>query len=422
MASIASACAERAAVRRPRLEVADVFAAHVAAFLRDHPVSPAQRQVIAAILACRTAVLGGHLDACDTCGHTEVSYNSCRNRHCPKCQVLSQTRWIAQRQERVLEVPHFHVVFTLPAELRPLCRANQGPLYDLLFEAAAQSLLALGHDPRHLGAQLGITQVLHTWARDLSYHPHVHCIVTGGGLSFDGTRWVPKDGRFLFPLRPLSQVFRGKFLQALRARLDRGGLLFSGRAAPLAHGPALEVLLQQLYQKDWVVYAKRAFGGAGQVFAYLGRYTHRVGLSNHRLLRLDSESVCFKTRAHKTATLSGVEFIRRFLLHVLPRGFVKIRHCGLLSSSGVKTRLPLARALLLASRPAAPAAPAPSLASSPPSPTDLQPAPGSASGVDVTPCPVCQQGHMLRRLLLTPCRRAHRPMVSAPSPAPCDSS
>jgi hypothetical protein len=425
-----SGCARDEAVLRPRLEVADIFRAHAADYLRAHPATRVQHKTIDAILQCRTAALGGHVDECDRCGFTRVSYNSCRNRHCPKCQALAQADWLERRKERILPVPHFHVVFTLPAELRPLALRNPGPLYDLLFQAAARSLLAFGHDPRHLGAELGITAVLHTWTRDLRYHPHLHCIVTGGGLSQDGTRWVHKGDRFLFPVRALAQVFRGKLLAGLRALYQRGALDLAGSCAALREVPAWEVLCKQLAQKNWVVYAKRPFGGAAQVYAYLGRYTHRVGLSNQRLLSLGPEAVRFKTKHGKSCTLAPLEFMRRFLLHVLPTGFVKLRHFGLLSSTGVRTRLPLAQQRLktpTASSPSsAPAkAPAPAAAASASSlgsPASTSPLPRKASfrdklkaltGIDLDACPRCRGGRMLHRLTVG----LRRPMTSPRGPA-----
>ena len=457
-------CDPEPASPRPKLEVADIFGAHAADYLKAHPVSVDQRKVIEAILACRTAALGGHLDVCDACGYAQVSYNSCRNRHCPKCQGLAQADWLNQRKERILPVPHFHVVFTLPAELRPLARLNPAPLYDLLFQAAARTLISFGCDPKHLGAQIGITAVLHTWSRDLLYHPHVHCIVTGGGLSGDGTRWVHKDDRFLFPVRPMAQVFRGKFLKGLSDLLSRGALVLGGDCAQLSEAPAWEVLLNELWNKSWVVYAKRPFGGAERVYSYLGRYTHRVGLSNRRLLWIGPDQVCFKTKLGQTCTVSPMEFIRRFLLHVLPPGLVKIRHFGLLSATGVRTRLPLAQRLLApapsavapvsastapptpapvptsaavptSASPAAAAAPwppVPSTAAPPwvpapsapltvswPAEADYRDKLKALTGIDLRVCPRCHKGRMLRCLQVGPSastrsRSWGRPVPAAP--------
>jgi hypothetical protein len=328
---------------RPRFEVADIVRDHGEAYLRRHPVTADQRRVLRDIASCRTAVLGGHVDVCAACGFERPSYNSCRNRHCPKCQSLSQAKWIAERQARVLPTHYFHVVFTLPAELRALALCNRDRVFDLLFQCAAQALLTLGHDPKRLGALIGITAVLHTWSRDLGFHPHLHCIVTGGGLSLDGTRWVEGRRGYLFPVRVLGKLFRGKMLDALRDAYDAGELVLEGGAAALHDVVAFADMIDALYKKAWVVYAKPPFGGAAQVIAYLGRYTHRVGLSNHRLLGMDERGVRFRTRGDKTVTLSADEFLRRFLLHVLPKGFVKIRHYGLMAASHATTTLEVAR-------------------------------------------------------------------------------
>ncbi len=335
-------------------EVADIFRAHGAAYLAAHRPSGTQRKAFAAITACRTAALGGHLDVCADCDASRPSYNSCRNRHCPKCQSLAQARWIAARKERVLPVHHFHVVFTLPGSLRPLARRNAARIYDLLFAAASSTLLTLGQDPDRLGGLLGVTGVLHSWTRELTFHPHLHCIVTGGGLSPDGTRWLATRRKHLFPVRVLGALFRGKFMD---------GLITAHRERPFDLPSDLEdprdftAWKDHLYREDWVVYAKQPFGGAEQVFAYLGRYTHRVGLSNQRIRAADDHGVTFVTKGDKTVTLEPVEFIRRFLLHVLPHRFVKIRHYGLLASGNVDGKLALARHLL-----DAPAASAPSSA------------------------------------------------------------
>jgi hypothetical protein len=342
-------------------------------------LTPDQLKVMRAIEACRTEVLGGHLDVCEGCGYSRPSYNSCRDRHCPKCQSLAQARWIEERMERLLPVPYFHVVFTLPASLRPLARRNQRTVYKLLFEAATKTLLTLGNDDERLGAQLGITAVLHTWTRELEFHPHLHCIVTGGGLTQDGTAWISARRKYLFPVKVLSRLFRGLFLE---------GLVQAHRSGDLrTDGGDLRAVLDPLYQTEWVVYAKRPFGGPEQVFKYLGRYTHRVGISNQRLLSIDERGVCFATKNGRTLTLPPQEFIRRFLLHVLPPGFVKVRHYGLLAPGNVPTRLAAARRLL-------PAVPSPT-------PTvsidegaledqnDWQQRLLRLAGIDLTRCPRC---------------------------------
>jgi hypothetical protein len=351
---------------RPRLEVADIFRAAVPAFRDRYVPTREQLKVIAAIQQCRTASLGGHLDVCSKCGHERPSYNSCRNRHCPKCQCLTQARWIARRQERVIPTKYFHVVFTLPEPLRALARADPVAIYNLLFESATRTLLDFGRSRLH--AQIGVTAVLHTWTRDLRLHPHVHCIVTAGGLSDDG-QWVPARSRFLFSVKAMSKVFRGKFVDGLATLL--------GDSSQFAE------LKPRLYDREWVVYAKQPFGGPAQVFQYLGRYTHRVGLSNHRLVNFDGHQVCFRTKHGKTCTIDGIEFVRRFLLHVLPPGFVKIRHYGLVAAANVRSKLETARRCLLASdddhQPAASPEP-------PPSWRELLRA---LTGIDLFVCPAC---------------------------------
>lgn len=321
---------------RPALEVADVFRAHGGTYRLGHSLTGDQVKVMRAIETCRTAVLGGHVDLCLDCGAKTPSYNSCRNRHCPKCQGLEQAEWIDARKKRTLPVHHFHVVFTLPAELRLLAMAHQEVIYAILFREAGRTLLELGET--HLDATLGVTEVLHTWTRTLSYHPHVHCIVTGGGLALDGKRWVKTSKKYLFPVKVLSKLFRGKFLAALKQAQVAGELQISDRDFAMLTGP--------LYKKDWVTYAKRPFGSAEHVFEYLGRYTHRVGISNQRLLGLDEQGVRFLTKDGQTECLSPEEFIRRFLQHVLPYGFVKIRHYGLFAPANVKTKLEVALRLL----------------------------------------------------------------------------
>ena len=349
---------------------------------------------------CRTSALGGHVDACDRCGHVRISYNSCRDRHCPKCQCLKKAEWLEARRERLLPVPYFHVVFTLPPDLRPLALRNKRVVFDLLFAAASQTLQALAADPKHLGAQLGFTAILHTWGQNLQFHPHLHCVVTGGGLSADGGRWVPCRPGFFLPVRVLRKLFRGKFLHGLKRAYDEDGLDLKGTTAELADPQRWRALLQQLYRRDWVVYAKPPFGGPEHVYRYLGRYTHRVAIANHRLLSLEDGAVRFqvKDRAdggkRKVMTLSAVEFLRRFLLHVLPRGFVRIRHFGLLAGRNVHTKLARAQDLLNAKVPELVEAPPPSVSESPiPWWERLL----ALTGVDVFLCPRCAVGRMLRQ-------------------------
>lgn len=333
---------------RPAFEVADVFRAHGEAYRQSHVLSDDQRKVMRDIEVCRTEALGGHLDVCPACDcdFSRPSYNSCRNRHCPKCQSLNQARWIERRIEHILPVHYFHVVFTLPAELRPLVRANRAALFSLLFRAASRTLLDLGDDPERLGGRLGITAVLHTWSRVLLFHPHLHCIVTGGGLAPSGDEWLPVSRRYLFPVEVLGKLFRGKFLDGLRSLHESGQLDFVGGAAKLADPDAFARLLDRLYTTGWLVYVKRPFAGPEQVFRYLGRYTHRVAISNQRIQLIDDAGVRFATKDGRSITLSHHAFIRRFLEHVLPSGFTKIRHFGLHASGNVNTKLAQARALL----------------------------------------------------------------------------
>jgi len=386
-------CAARGSHRpsapRPALDVADIVRAHGAAYRREHALSLDQRAVLRAIATCRTPVLGGHLDVCDTCGHTRPAYNSCRNRHCPKCQALAAARWIDARMARLLPTLYFHVVFTLPAALRGLVLHNRRRLFALLFAAASQTLLTLGRDRRRLGATLGITAVLHTWTRDLQFHPHVHCLVTGGGLAVDRPRWIAARPRHLLPVTVLSRLFRGKFLAALARARERGELQFPGAIADLADAGTFGALLDQLYHQEWVVHAKRPFGGPTQVFHYLGRYTHRVGLSNHRLESITPDAVRFATKDGRSVTVSPREFLRRFLLHVLPAGFVKIRHFGLFGARQVPTALAHARRLLAGAGPP----------TTTPQPTDWRTLLRRLTGVDLARCPRCAHGTMLRHPL-----------------------
>lgn len=368
--------------------MADVLRRFGEAYRREYALTPEQEQVFRDLLACRTELLGGHLDVCDRCGYTAPSFNSCANRHCPKCQSYEQAKWVTGRMQRILPVPYFHVVFTVPHALNGLARGNQRAFYSLLFQAASRTLLDLSADPDRLGAQPGATAVLHTWRRDLGYHPHVHCIVTGGGLALDGSSWVrPRyDGNFLFPVKVLSRLFRGKFL-ALLDRAVKDSRICLGGTDPSLESQAFAQLKDQLYRKEWVVYAKRPFAGPEQVFRYLGLYTHRVGISNHRLLRMDAESVTFATKDGGTVTVSGVEFLRRFFLHVLPKGFVKIRHYGLHAPGNATTRLEHARELLRqegleAARPEVPDSWAELVE--------------KLIGSDPTRCPACKEGTLVR--------------------------
>jgi hypothetical protein len=341
------------------VEVADVLHAQGQHFVEQHPwLSVQQRTVLRALGRCRTAALGGHLDQCDACGHRALSYNSCRNRHCPKCQAQARERWLIARERELLDVPYVHVVFTLPHTLLPLCRRNAALVYTLLFQASAATLLEVAEAPRHLGAEIGVLSILHTWGQTLVRHPHVHCVVPAGGLSRDHRQWIrPKYADFFLPVKVLSRVFRGKFVEGLRDAYARGQLDLAGATAMLREPAQWHTFVDGLFHTDWVVYAKPAFGGASAVLRYLGRYTHRVAISNHRLIAFDGERVTFRWKdyAHgdqwRTMTLTALEFLRRFVQHVLPRGFVRIRQYGYLASACRTARLTLARALL-AQRPA----------------------------------------------------------------------
>jgi Putative transposase/Transposase zinc-binding domain len=341
-------------VSRPAVEVADVLHAQGQAFLDQHPrLSVQQRTVLRALTRCRTAALGGHVDQCGACGHRALSYNSCRNRHCPKCQAQARERWLAARERELLEVPYVHVVFTLPHTLHALCRRNASLLYHLLFRASAATLLEVAADPKHLGAAIGFLSILHTWGQTLVRHPHVHCVVPAGGVSPDDDRWVhPRYAGFFLPVKVLSRVFRAKFVAGLRRAYVRGELDLSGATAALRDPVHWHAFVNALFRTDWVVYAKPAFGGPAAVLRYLGRYTHRVAISNHRLMAFDGERVTFhwKDYTHesqrRTMTLTAMEFLRRFVQHVLPRGFVRIRQFGYLANTCRTARLTLARRLL----------------------------------------------------------------------------
>ena len=387
-------CSAPSGQARPRLEVADIFRATVAAFRERYVPTRDQVKVLSAIMLCRTATLGGHLDVCKQCGHETPAYNSCRNRHCPKCQSLVQARWLEQRRQRLIPTKYFHVVFTLPQELRALARKNPKKMYDLLLASAARTLLDFGRS--RLQAELGVTSVLHTWTRDLRFHPHSHCIVTAGGLDDDG-HWVPARSRFLFPVKAMSRVFRGKLLEGLAELYRKQKLTLEGNCADLAQPATFAELLTRLFRKKWVVYAKQPFGGPEQVFAYLGRYTHRVGLSNQRLLSFDGREVCFRTKHGNTTTIPAVEFMRRFLLHVLPSRFVKIRHLGLVAAANVNTKLETARRCLQA--PGHDDLPQNPPAQVQPSWRDLF---FALTGIDLQVCPVCGARAMERRPLPSP--------------------
>ena len=385
-----------AAIAAIRLTLGDIVRAHGDAYRRTHRLATVQRLALGAIAACRTALLGGRRETCDQCGATRLTFNSCRNRHCPTCQAQASARWVEARRAELLPIPYFHVVFTLPHALNALAQGNPRVIYMLLFRAAADTLLTFGRDPRHLGGMIGVTAILHTWGQTLTQHVHVHCLVTGGALAPDRTRWIRGQASFLFPVHALSVVFRAKYLAALHRAFTEGQLTFAASTAPLADPSRFATLLAQLRVTPWVVYAKQPFGGPAQVLQYLGRYTHRIAISNARLLRLVDGVVHFQwkdyaDRGHtKVMALEVDEFLRRFVLHVLPRGFVRIRHFGLLANRQRRPLIARAQALLDAS---------PATAAS-----DAR-----VTAVDSTPCPFCHQGHWHVEIV-APCARLPVPI------------
>lgn len=379
---------------RPRFDIAEIFREHGEAYRNSHPLTAGQRKAMRDIQVCRTAVLGGHVDVCPDCHFSRPAYNSCRNRHCPKCQALKQAAWIEARRERILPTHYFHVVFTVPQEINALALRNPVRVYDIMLAAASETLLELGEDPERLGGLLGITTVLHTWTRSLAYHPHIHCIVTGGALAPNGAAWIPARRRFLFPVKVMGALFRGKVLAAIARARSRGQFCFAGSCAHLGDDTTFAKWKDDLYRKRWVVDSRAPFGGPEQVFNYLGRYTHRVGISNHRLIAVNDRAICFTTKNGATCTLRPSDFIGRFLLHVLPSNFVKIRHFGLLSPANVNTKLQEARRLLTPVEPVAQG----HAAALAPSPTwrDLF---LRLTGIDLTRCPVCATGVLVARPL-----------------------
>jgi hypothetical protein len=367
-------------------------------------MTAAQKAVLSALERCRTEALGGHLYRCDRCGAEHVAYNSCRSRHCPSCLGHKSAQWLEARSDELLPVPYFHVVFTVPQQIAALAWANKKLIYEILFRAAAQTLLQIARDPRHLGAHIGFLAILHTWTQTLLYHPHVHCVVPGGGLSPDHERWIGCRDNFFLPVKVLSRLFRGKFLALLDAAAKSGAVRFAGSTAPLADPTAWRSLLRQIYRKDWVVYSKPPFGSPQQVLKYLARYTHRVAISNRRIASLTDEHVTFRYRdrtqanAIREMTLHGVEFLRRFLLHVLPKGFVRIRHFGLLANRVRKTNLAVCRSLLGQT------------SAAPQDPTQAR------DNDQPALCPICQTGRLRLIATLAPvvAFQPHGPRLSPP--------
>jgi len=378
-------------------EVADIFRAYGDAYRATHRLSGQQLRVMQAIATCRTAALGGHMAQCDRCGAQVMRYHSCGNRHCPKCQTLAKLRWVDARCSELLDIPYFHCVLTLPHELNPLAQGNPQLLYGLLFASAAATLQTFGRDPRWLGGAIGLTLVLHTWGQTLDHHIHVHGIVTGGALAPDGARWIaPKRRDFLFPVKGLAKVLRGKYLAGLQRAYAQSALRFAGATTPLAHPKAFARFIAALQQHAWVVYVKPPFAAAAQVVSYLGRSTHRVAISNHRLVAVHEGQVAFRWRdsCHgnrvKVMTLAAGEFIRRFLLHTLPRGLMRIRHYGLLGNRCRAHTLPASRNALSQPPPV------------PPAPESAPELMRRLTGIDIERCPHCHQGRLAVIATLSP--------------------
>ncbi|MEK7716268.1 MAG: IS91 family transposase [Pseudomonadota bacterium] len=375
---------------RVKVELAEVFARHGAAYRATHRLVPVQYRAMRAIAACRTAALGGHIEQCGACGRLRYHYHSCRNRHCPKCQTLAKERWLAARRAELLPVPYFHLVFTLPHELNRLAQGNPTHIYRMLFAAVSSTLIEFGANPRWLGGEIAATLILHTWGQNLGQHLHLHCLIAAGALHADG-HWICSRRGFLFPVTALSQVFRGKFLAALKQAFSSGALKLAGQTTALAQPSMQQRFLSALRAHEWVVYAKQPFSGPSQVLDYLGRYTHRVAISNNRLVSLQHDAVSFRYRdyAHgnrrKVMRLDATEFIRRFLLHVLPRGFMRIRHYGLLANRAKRLKLAQTRSALDPSPPAPP----------PSRPESVAAFWLRVAKLDIHQCPHCHAGRMV---------------------------
>jgi hypothetical protein len=401
-------------VPRPALEVADIFRAHGPAWRRAQAghLSLGQLKVMSAIERCRTAALGGHVARCEKCDHVHIAYNSCRNRHCPKCQGAAAKEWLAEREAELLPVPYYHVVFTLPAPIADIAYQNKATIYTILFKATAETLLTIAADPKHLAARIGLTAVLHTWGSALTHHPHVHCIVPGGGLSLDGERWISCRPGFFLPVRVLSRLFRRLFLEQFAAAHAAGRLHFFGDHARLTDRHAFAAYLAPLRKIEWIVYAKRPFAGPAAVLAYLSRYTHRVAIANSRLIAFDDNGVTFRWKDYrskgrerqKVMTLSSDEFIRRFLIHVLPSGFHRIRHYGLFANGGRAENLARLRELL--GVPASHDEPSDPDANADQPPTSL------------LPCPCCGG----RMIIIETFERGSTPRTRLPRPLRIDTS
>ena len=383
------------------LEVADIFRQYGPIYRESQRLSRNHLRVMRAIEVCRTAALGGHKDKCDKCSHLEISYNSCRNRHCPKCQTLRKEKWIEARSEDLLPIQYFHVVFTIPSELNPLVSMNRKVMNDLLFRSVSETLAELANDPKHLGARIGVTGILHTWGQNLMDHPHIHCVVTGGGLSPDGSRWVSCRKGFFIPVRVMSALFSRKFLDLLKKCFTSDDLAFPGSISHLRQPGNFESFRRHLYHKKWVVYCKPPFDGAKGVLQYLGRYTHRIAISNNRILTIRDGNVSFLWRDYadgnrqKTMKLQAGEFIRRFLLHVLPPRYVRIRHFGLLANRKCKDNIASCREFLGTDK---------TVTKENDRQETWQEQLLRICRIDVTACPVCKKGRMFRVEILLPYR------------------
>lgn len=384
-------------MRATRLEVADIFRQVGPAYRQDHAeaLSHGQRRVMRAIERCRTAALGGHVEQCDACGYQRIAFNSCRDRHCPKCQSLVRAQWLEDRHAELLPVEYFHVVFTVPQEMAAIAYQNKAVVYDILFHATAETLRTIAADPRHLGAEIGFIAILHTWGQNLLHHPHLHCVVPGGGVAPDGQRWIACRPGFFLPVRVLSRLFRRLFLTQLRSAFDDGKLRFFNALVALQDRDAFAGYLAPVARTDWIVYAKRPFGGPQQVLDYLGRYTHRVAISNNRLVDFTDGEVAFAWKDYrhesrrKVMRLDAPEFVRRFLLHVLPTGFQRIRHYGLLANRYREAKLDRCRQLLAAP---APVVELPDASLS----LDYRDRYQRLTGVSLRDCPHCGRGQMVR--------------------------
>jgi hypothetical protein len=386
---------------RSSLELADIFRRYGEAYRQRHGASPAQRRVMTAIELCRTAALGGHAEKCDHCGHQRIFYNSCRDRHCPKCQSLARAQWLDNRKSELLDTQYFHVVFTVPRRIAAIAYQNKEPVYNILFRTAAETLRTIAADPKHLGAEIGFFAVLHTWGQTLLHHPHLHFVIPAGGLSPDGTRWISCRSEFFLPVRVLARLFRRLFLQHLEKAFAAGVLQFFSALQPLRTRRAFMHYLAPVRRTEWALYAKRPFAGPEQVLHYVARYTHRVAISNDRLLRNDDNKIQFRWKdyrdnnRHKIMTLAANEFIRRFLIHVLPEGFQRIRYYGFLSNCCRKDKLARCRQLLKMPLPPA------SQPDSHPQ-KDYRDRYEKLTGESLKTCPVCQNGHMIVTEVLEP--------------------